>query len=98
MEFLILACPGGRKATSLARCFSTPDKLFYQKEKGGMGEIQIFSFQNCEVRVIEGENGEPWFVAKDVAEILGYSETAKMLRRLDEDECKKIEPDRKSVV
>lgn len=57
-----------------------------------MGEIQIFSFQNCEVRVIEGENGEPWFVAKDVAEILGYSETAKMLRRLDEDECKKIEP------
>ena len=57
-----------------------------------MGEIQIFSFQNCEVRVIEGENGDPWFVAKDVAEILGYSETAKMLRRLDEDECKKIEP------
>ena len=51
-----------------------------------MEEIQIFSFQNSEVRVIEGENGEPWFVAKDVAEILGYSETEKMTRRLDDDE------------
>ena len=32
------------------------------------------------------KDGEPWFVAKDVAEILGYSETERMTRRLDEDE------------
>ena len=31
-------------------------------------------------------DGEPWFVAKDVAEILGYSETNRMTSRLDEDE------------
>ena len=48
----------------------------------------------AEVWVVTGKNvnDEPWFVAKDVAEILGYSETAKMLRRLNEDECKKIVP------
>lgn len=50
-----------------------------------MNEIQIFNFQNCEVRVVN-VNSEPWFVAKDVAEILGYSETEKMTRRLDDDE------------
>lgn len=31
-------------------------------------------------------DGEPWFVAKDISGILGYSETAKMIRRLDDDE------------
>ena len=50
-----------------------------------MNEIQIFNFHNNEVRVVN-VNNEPWFVAKDVAEILGYSETEKMTRRLDDDE------------
>lgn len=50
-----------------------------------MNEIQIFNFQNNNVRVVN-VNDEPWFVAKDVAEILGYSETEKMTRRLDDDE------------
>ena len=35
------------------------------------------------------KDGEPWFVAKDVAEILGYSETNRMTSRLDEDEISK---------
>lgn len=35
------------------------------------------------------KDGEPWFVAKDVAEILGYSETNRMTARLDEDEIRK---------
>lgn len=51
-----------------------------------MNDIQIFNFQSNEVRVVKDDNGEPWFVAKDVAEILGYSETAMMTRRLDDDE------------
>ncbi|MEM9424798.1 MAG: Bro-N domain-containing protein, partial [Spirochaetota bacterium] len=38
-----------------------------------------------EVRELE-KDGEPWFVAKDVAEILGYSDTQAMTRSLDEDE------------
>lgn len=36
-------------------------------------EIQIFNFGKNEVRIIEDENGNPWFVAKDVAGILGYA-------------------------
>lgn len=31
-------------------------------------------------------DGEPWFVAKDVAEVLGYGLATNMTRRLDEDE------------
>lgn len=50
-----------------------------------MNEIRVFHFQENEVRIVD-VNGEPWFVAKDVAEILGYSETAMMTRRLDDDE------------
>jgi prophage antirepressor-like protein len=36
-----------------------------------MNDLQIFGFEGREVRVIV-EKGEPWFVAKDVAEVLGY--------------------------
>lgn len=41
------------------------------------------------IHVIE-RDGEPWFVAKGVAEILGYSDTNAMTRHLDEDEVEKI--------
>lgn len=49
-------------------------------------ELSVFDFNGMGVRVIKDSGGEPWFVAKDVADILGYSETAMMTRRLDEDE------------
>lgn len=42
-------------------------------------------FENHELRIIE-QNGEPWFVAKDVAEILNYRMASDLTRRLDEDE------------
>ena len=38
-----------------------------------MNELQIFKNNNFSVRTIE-DNGEIWFVAKDVVEALGYSE------------------------
>ncbi|WJZ69954.1 antirepressor protein KilAC domain [Vibrio phage PVP-XSN] len=41
-----------------------------------MSNLIPFSFNNLPVRVIE-QSGEPWFVAKDVAEILGYVNTSK---------------------
>lgn len=44
------------------------------------------AFHGHPVRVITDEHGEPWFVAADVASILGYSITPAMVRRLDEDE------------
>ena len=38
-----------------------------------MNKLQIFSNEQFgSVRVIE-QNGEPWFVGKDVADILGYT-------------------------
>lgn len=44
-----------------------------------------FQFQDREVRVLE-INDEPWFVASDVAKILGYRMASDMTRRLDEDD------------
>lgn len=44
------------------------------------------AFRGLAVRVITDEHGDPWFVAADIAVILGYSMTPAMVRRLDEDE------------
>ncbi len=49
-------------------------------------EIQMFQFNNHTLRMLVDENGEPWFVAKDVADILGYKDTEAMTRKLDDDE------------
>lgn len=51
-----------------------------------MNELQIFNNEEFgQVRVFTKDN-ETWFVAKDVADTLGYSETNRMTCRLDEDE------------
>lgn len=51
-----------------------------------MNSLKVFENENFgSIRVIE-ENGEPWFVAKDIADALGYSETSAMTKRLDDDE------------
>lgn len=50
-----------------------------------MNEIQTFdSPEFGSIRVVRDENGEPWFVAKDVLNVLDLDKTA--LRKLDEDE------------
>ena len=48
-------------------------------------EEYLFKFQQSPVRTVVKEN-ETWFIAKDVADILEYSETEAMTRRLDDDE------------
>lgn len=49
-------------------------------------ELQIFNFENQQVRTIEIEN-EPYFVGKDVATILGYSNPQKAVRdHVDEED------------
>lgn len=48
--------------------------------------ITPFAFGEKLVRVQMDENGDPWFVAKDVAVILGYRDAFNMVRMLDEDE------------
>jgi prophage antirepressor-like protein len=44
------------------------------------------AFHGQAVRVITDEHGDPWFVATDVARILGYAAAKDMTRRLDDDE------------
>lgn len=41
--------------------------------------IQIFDYNGASVRTVEID-GEPWFVGKDVADILGYKEPKKAVR------------------
>lgn len=47
--------------------------------------LRIFSFKEQDVRVVE-VNGEPWWVAKDVCDVLGLGNPTEALRPLDEDE------------
>lgn len=46
---------------------------------GAFKQIIPFSFDQHDVRVIE-RDGEPWFVARDVALVLGYSNPAEAIR------------------
>lgn len=53
-----------------------------------MNNLQIFKNEEFgEVRVIE-QNGEPWFVGKDVADILGYTNSRDALGSHVDDEDK----------
>lgn len=49
--------------------------------------IQVFENEQFgSIRAVRDGDGEPWFVASDIAKALGYRDAEKMTRRLDEDE------------
>ena len=50
-----------------------------------MNELQVFNFEQSQVRIIE-QNGEPWFVAKDVCDVLELSDVSMTTSKLDDDE------------
>lgn len=52
-----------------------------------MNEIQNFSFNGSQVRALTIDN-EPYFVGKDIAEILGYKDTVNALKSHVDDEDK----------
>ena len=52
-------------------------------------EIQIFNYNNNFVRTIE-KDGQVWFVAKDVCDVLELSNTTVAIEALDEDERSKF--------
>lgn len=68
-----------------------------------MNEIQIFNnpeFGDIRTVVIDGE---PWFVAKDISEKLGYAKPANMVKLVDDDDKRNVqssdlEPRLKGVV
>lgn len=53
-------------------------------------EIQRFEFKGVALRTLTDENGEPWFVAKDVCDVLELSNVGQALARLDDDEKSSI--------
>lgn len=55
-----------------------------------MDSPQIFNFEKQEIRTIK-INDEPFFVSKDVAEILGYSNTRKAIKDHVDDEDRRAE-------
>lgn len=55
-----------------------------------MNELQNFTFDGSTVRTI-AINNEPYFIGKDVADILGYTNTAKAIRDHVDDEDKLTE-------
>lgn len=56
-----------------------------------MSNITPFKFNSSTVRVITDDNGEPWFVAKEIAAVLGYSDAEAMTRKLDDDEKQNLQ-------
>lgn len=55
-------------------------------------EIQTFNFNSTPVRTLTDEAGDPWFVAKDICDILGLSNPSVAIASLDEDEVTQINP------
>ena len=49
-------------------------------------EIQSYNFNGAALRTLTDENGEPWFVAKDVCDMLEISNPSDALKRLADDE------------
>lgn len=50
-----------------------------------MNDLKFFNFNGSLIRAFR-INNQAWFVAKDIADILEYTDTATMTRRLDDDE------------
>lgn len=50
-----------------------------------MNELQIFNYNGGEVRTVQ-KDGEPWFVLKDVCDVLELTTPARVAERLDGDE------------
>lgn len=50
-----------------------------------MNDLHIFNYNGYKVRTTQ-KDGEPWWVLKDVCEVLGLSSPHKVFERLDDDE------------
>lgn len=57
----------------------------------GTPQNAVYPHQDSEVRTIE-MNGEPWFVGKDVASVLGYAKTRNAIATHVDDDDKKDAP------
>src|SRR5579875_80547 len=59
------------------------------KEGKGLNNLIDFAYEGRPVRVVM-QDGEPWWVVKDVCDVLCIENPTVALRRLDEDERSKL--------
>ena len=52
-------------------------------------KIQVWNYESSEIRTVQ-MNGEPWFVGKDVAAVLGYSNPRDAINKRVDDEDKGV--------
>lgn len=60
-------------------------------EFNNMQDLTIFEFGSNPVTTIVDDQNQTWFLAKNVADILCYSDTEAMTRRLDDDEIQNLQ-------
>jgi len=73
---------------SVSQRHKTP--TIHRKEKTMNTNIQTFDFKGAALRTLTDEAGEPWFVAKDVCNILEISNVSDAISKLDDDEKSNI--------
>ena len=56
-----------------------------------INELQVFSYEGSEIRTVQ-LSGEPWWVLKDICDVLELSNPSVIADRLDEDEKAKVDP------
>ena len=72
---------------------NSPPKLFFIKiitrKERSMNNLEVFNFESKEVRTLLIDN-EPWFIGKEVTEILGYSNTRDAINKHVDEEDKTV--------
>jgi prophage antirepressor-like protein len=49
-------------------------------------QIIPFEYESKQIRILQDENGEPWWIVADVCDLLGLTNPTEAIRALDEDE------------
>ena len=79
MNSKIQKAEDGKNAGSDKKCVQTGKKVADKKEANKKEAAQVAVFENPEfgmVRTATDENGEPWFCAKDLCDVLGYKNSS----------------------
>ena len=79
MNLKIQKAEDGKNAGSAKKCVQAGKKVADKKEANKKQAAQVAVFENPEfgmVRTSTDENGEPWFCAKDLCDVLGYKNSS----------------------
>jgi prophage antirepressor-like protein len=65
--------------------------VFIVEFQNQLGKLLTYCYEDTFVRVVTID-GEPWFVAKDLAKVLGYSSTGVLLRLVEKEDKRIVNP------